>query len=128
MTVKVPLHPDDEKRGFTSFKTGDEFYIQDASKKGKTYRFMHLFNFKDNKFVSEEHDLKLDAQLIHWLPVSRDLIKVELLMPDGKLVKGLGEALLDKVKEGQVVQLERIGLARLDKKEKDKLTFWFAHR
>ncbi len=128
MTVKVPLHPDDEKRGFRTFKTLDEFYIQDALKKGKTYRFMHLFNFKDNKFLSSEHNPDLNAQLIHWLPFSKDLVKVELLMPDGKLIKGLGEALLNKVKEGQIVQFERVGFARLDNKEKDKLTFWFAHR
>lgn len=128
MNVKVPLHPDDEKRGYRSFKTDDEFYIQDALKKGKIYRFMHLFNFKDNKFLSSEHDNKLNAQLIHWLPFSKDLVKVELLMPDGKLVKGLGEALLNKIKEGQVVQFERIGFARLDKREDNKLVFWFAHR
>ncbi len=128
LTVKVPLHPNDEKRGSRTFKTGDEFYIQDALKKGKNYRFMHLFNFKDNKFVSEEHDAKLNAQLIHWLPVSKDLVSVELLMPDGKVVKGLGEAGLSKLKEDEVVQFERIGFVRLDKKEKDKLTFWFAHK
>jgi len=126
--VDVPLHIDHARRGTRTFTTSGEFYIQDTLKKGKSYRFMHLFNFKDKKYVSEEHDLKLKAQLIHWLPVTKDLIDVELLMPDGKKVKGLGEPMLKHVKEGEVVQFERIGFVRLDKKEKNKLVFWYAHR
>jgi len=125
--VDVPLHPDHAKRGTRTFATGDEFYIQDTLKKGKSYRFMHLFNFKDKKYVSEDYDPKLKAQLIHWLPVTKGLIDVELLMPDGKVVKGLGEPMLKHVKEGEVVQFERIGFVRLDKKGK-KLVFWYAHR
>lgn len=125
--VKVPSHPD-KNLGFRKFKVGNEFYIQDKLKKGKMYRFMHLFNFRDNNFVSEEYDSKLEAKVIHWLPVSRDLINVELVMGDGKIVKGLGEDNLTKVKIGELIQFERVGFCRLDKKDKDKMTFWFAHR
>ena len=38
---------------------------------------MHLFNFKNNEFISEEYDQKLNAKMIHWLPVSKDLMNVE---------------------------------------------------
>ncbi|MDP4012871.1 MAG: glutamate--tRNA ligase [Candidatus Nanoarchaeia archaeon] len=128
MKVDVPLHVGHLKRGSRTFNTNDEFYIQDALKTGKNYRLMHLFNFKNKKFTSEAHNPDLEAQLIHWLPVSKDLIEVELVMPDGKVKKGLGELMLKHVKEGEVVQFERVGFVRLDKKEKNKLIFWYAHR
>ena len=67
---------------------------------------------------------KKGKKIIHWLPVG-DLANAEVLMPDNKLVKGLCEK--GKYKEGDVVQLERVGFCRLDKKD-DKLVFWFAHR
>ena len=89
---------------------------------------MHLFNFRNNEFVSQELDQTLNAKLIHWLPASKNLVKVELLMPDGKSVKGLGEEGLKKVKVNDVVQFERVGFCRLDKKEKGKIVFWFSHR
>src|SRR3989344_3140958 len=64
--VDVPLHPNDS-RGYRKFSTIDEFYIQDDLKKEQTYRFMHLFNFKDNKFISKELDRNLNAKLIHLI-------------------------------------------------------------
>jgi len=128
LEAKAPLHPDFSSRGFRSFKTSDEFYISDKLEKGKMYRFMHLFNFRDYNFVSEEHDIKLEAKLIHWLPVSKNLVKVEILMPDCSIQKGLGEESLKKVKVNDVVQFERICFARCDKKEKNKMVFWFTHR
>jgi len=39
----------------------------------------------------------------------------------------LGEQELEKLKVGSVIQFERFGFARLHKKEKEKLEFWFAH-
>jgi len=52
------------------------------------------------------------------------LAKVELLMPDNKLIKGLAEPLVKKLKQGDTAQFERIGFVRLDQ----KLKFWFGHR
>lgn len=125
LDAKVPLHPEDKKRGFRSFKTNDEFYITDSLEKNKVYRFMNLFNFKNEEFLSKELDKK--AKLIHWLPYRKDLIKVEILMPDKTLRKGLAEKSVKKLKVGDVVQFVRFGFCRLDKKEKNKLSFWFTH-
>lgn len=126
-TVKAPLHPDID-RGFRILKTGDEFYIQDELKKNQNYRFMHLFNFKNEKFISEELDMKLGAKLIHWLPVSKELVNVEVLMDNGKTIKGIGEAGLKEVNAGEIVQFERNFFCRCDKREKDKMVFWFSHK
>jgi len=124
--VKAPLHPSLNK-GFRTLNVKNEFYIQDNLEKGKYYRLMHLFNFKDNKFVSKDYDKELNAQLIHWVPAD-DFVNVEVLMDNGEMIKGFGEKDLKKVKVNEVVQFERLFFARLDKKEKDKLIFWFTHK
>ena len=126
--AKAPLHPDFPNRGSRILKTSDEFYIEDNLEKDKNYRFMHLFNFKSNEFISQELDQGLNAKLIHWLPVSKDLVNVEILMPSGDLIKGLGESSLKKLKVNNVIQFERHAFCRLDKREKDKLVFWYTHR
>ena len=67
-------------------------------------------------------------KIIHWLPKQKDLVKTEVLMPDKKLIKGLAEPMVEKLKENDVIQFARFGFCRLDKKEKNKLCFWFTHR
>jgi glutamyl-tRNA synthetase len=129
MEVELNLHPDMQKGG-RHFKTGSTFFISGGEKllKGKIYRFMNLFNFQNSEFVSEQHDAKLKAKMIHWLPADSDNIKVEILMPDGKWKKGLAEHAVMNLKEGDVVQFERFGFCRLDKKDKNKLAFWYTHK
>ncbi|MEK6936726.1 MAG: glutamate--tRNA ligase [Nanoarchaeota archaeon] len=128
LKTKIELHPDFPKKGFRNFETSDEFYAEENFEKDKYYRFMHLFNFKDNEFYSVELNKDLNAKLIHWLPVSKDLVNVEVVMDDASIVKGLGEKDLKKVKVGQIVQFERKYFVKCDKKEKDKITFYFLHR
>ncbi|MFH0936491.1 MAG: glutamate--tRNA ligase, partial [Candidatus Woesearchaeota archaeon] len=127
MNVKVPSHPDFKKRGSRVFKTKNQFYITDKLEKNRMYRFMHLFNFKNNQFISKNMDKELNAKLIHWLPVSKDLIKTEIIMPDGSIKKGLSEKDTKKLKVNEIIQFERFGFCRFDKKEKNKLTFWYTH-
>ncbi|MBI2668022.1 glutamate--tRNA ligase [Candidatus Woesearchaeota archaeon] len=125
--VKVQFHPDNNKLGYRIFKTSDEFYIKDKIEQNKVYRLMHLFNFKNNKFLSMKLDNSLNAKLIHWLPVSKDLVDVEILMPDKTILKGLAEKDAKKIKIGEVVQFLRFGFVRLDEKKKNKLIFWYTH-
>ncbi len=132
LKTKMHLHPDYSKRGDRNFTTYQDFYISkdDYKKisKGKTYRFMNLFNFKNFKFVSKEHKPELGAKLIHWLPIQKDLVKTEILMPDSIVMKGLAENGIRKLKAGEIIQFERFGFCRFDRKEKDKFVFWFSHR
>ena len=101
VVAKAPMHPDFKSRGRRSIKTNGEFYICDELDPNKYYRFMHLFNFKDKKYASRDYDPKLKLNMIHWLPVS-DVVKVEVLLEDGKIVKGLGE-LIDEDESVRVV-------------------------
>lgn len=135
--IELDLHPDNKKGG-RHFKTKDHFYIAEddfsSLKENKMYRLMDCLNFvkEGGKFIF--HSLEYEnykekgEKIIHWLPKDNDLITVEVLMPDNKLAKGLGEKTLNTLKAGDIVQLERFGFCRLDKKEKDKLSFWFAHK
>lgn len=134
--TKVPLHPDHAERGCRDFDTYDSFYIPERDykiiekEKGKVFRLMHLFNFIKNthfKFVSKEHDIKLEAKMLHWLPVVKEVVKTEVIMPDGTTVKGLAEPMIREMKIGDVCQFERFGFVRCDEKKKDKMVFWFAH-
>ena len=127
LKAKLPLHPDYPDKGSRILETNDEFYIQDKLDKNKIYRFMHLFNFKDNKFLSLDYNPDLNSKQIHWLP-GKGNVNVEILMPDGKILKGLGEKTLLKVKIDEMIQAERFAYLRLDKKTKNKLTFWYCHK
>ena len=95
---------------------------------------MDCLNFKKkgSKFVfhSTEHEKykKNGDFIMHWLPKQKDLIKTEVLMPDKKLIKGIAEHLVMNLKENDVIQFTRFGFCRLDKKEKNKLSFWFTHK
>jgi len=124
--IKVNLHPEKDL-GVRSFKIDGEFYVGDKIEKDKMYRLMHLFNFKDRKFVSDRYDQKLEAKIIHWLPI-KQTVNVEIFMDNGKWIKGLGEVGLKEVKVGEVIQFERFAFCRLDKKIKNTYQFWFTHR
>jgi len=127
LEIEAPSHPE-LNMGVRKFDTHQYFYVSDKIEKGVLYRFMHLFNFINGKYHSAEMDKSLKAKLIHWLPVSPENIKVEVLMSDGSVKKGLGESALKKLKVGSVVQFERFGFVRLDQKFENKLIFVFGHK
>ena len=101
------------------------------------YRLMHLLNFKSDNidrmkprvfsFISDKPDNNLETKFIQWLPATPDNFDVDIMMPDGKIVKGKGELALEKLKVGDTIQFERFGFVKLNKKGKEKLEFWFAH-
>jgi len=134
--ITISVHPDYDDRGGRTFSTAKEFFIEkedleklpeglhrlmdcmNVLKKGDTFTF-HSFeyaHFKDG-----------GKRIIHWLPVSEELLPVKVHMPDGSVLEGLGEKGLSFVRVGDMVQLERFGFCRLEERE-DILVFWFAHR
>jgi len=136
--VHVPLHPDDANRGHRVFKTNSNFYISKEElallKAKKLYRLKDCLNFrkegKELVFESAEYDKfhKEGEATFTWLPADAKLCDVEVLMPDKKFVKGLGESVLADLPVSTIVQFERFGFCRLDKKDGKKVTFWFAHK
>jgi len=125
--IEIKLHPEKEEEK-KKVLIGKSFYIQkrDFGLKGKEVRLMHLYNIKlDSKseFMSRENK---DIPKIHWVPVDF-AVKTEVVMPDGTITKGFAEKNVEKLKVDDIIQFERFGFVRLDKKEKDKITFYFAH-
>jgi len=139
LTAKIPRHPNG-KLGNKIYKTTQDFLIsqQDAGlMRDGSYRLMHLLNFRSDKiglkprrysFISEEPDNDLETKFIHWLPHLSYNVKVKVIMDDGRIVRGLGEEELGKLKVGTIVQFERFGFVKLHRKTKDELEFWFAHK
>lgn len=136
-TCELKLHPESKEKGTRKLKTKDRFFIAEKDfknfKDGKLVRLMDCLNFvkKKGKFVFDSKDYEKYKQkgdkIIHWLPVQKDLAKVEVLMPDKKIAKGLAEPLVKNLKVGDIVQFTRFGFCRLDEKKKDKLIFWYTH-
>ena len=73
--------------------------------------------------------LPIKVLIIHWLPVDKKLPKIEVVLDDGAVVRGLGEKDLENAREGDTVQLERMYFARLDKSDKKgkNITFYYLH-
>jgi len=129
-SVEAKLHPDFPKRGNRKIPVNLEKIFVNAEdfKKfhGKEIGLMNLFDVKlkkDAEFVGSE--VKMDVQKIHW--VSEPNIPIKLIMPDGSVKLGIGEPDLAKVRNGAIVQLVRVGFARVGKINKD-IVLYYAHK
>jgi len=145
-TARIALHPDWPERGSRRFEIRPEegealFWVSSDDLnilgKGKTIRFMGLFNFRvesvekqliEAVFHSETYEeaKKLGAPLIHWIPADTG-IPCEVVMPDASVAKGIAEDTCRKLCPNDIVQFERFGFARIDSSDK-KLTAYFTHR
>ncbi len=135
--IKIKLHPEQEERGTRDLRINENFYISKNDlkdlKQGKLYRLMHAFNFKKQKegFVFDSEELENYRQhgekIMHWLPKDEDLVDVEVLMPDAKIIKGVAEPSVKNIKIDEVVQFERFGFCKLDEIKENKLIFWYTH-
>jgi len=135
--VKLKLHPDKPKKGFRKLRINSHFFItkDDAVelKKGQVLRLKDLHKIKILKtkpLVAQFYkDQSLDPKTkkIQWVPAKENM-KVEVLMPDAKITKGLAEKTVKKLKVGDIIQFERFAFCKLEKKINDKLIFCFGHR
>jgi len=103
---------------------------------GTVIRLIGLFNVKlqdlsptgavaDLYSSTLESVKELRPVLVQWLP-EHDVIEVDLMMPSGQVINGLGESHLAS-EVGNVVQLMRVGFGRVEA-EQDRLRVYFAHR
>lgn len=125
--VQLDIYPA-IRLGGRNFYTKGEFYFEEKFKKDNVYRLMHLYNIKNREFVSEEVDDRLNAKFIHWLPANMKNIKIEVLMENNKIIKGLAEESINKVKEKEIIQFERHFFAKCEEKTKEKIKFIYLHR
>lgn len=136
--VELHLHPDFPKKGTRKFTTDQNFYISkkdfESLKDNKIYRLMECLNFKKVKkeyvFISEDYkDFKQKGEkIMHYLPVSDFLVRVDVVLEDAGVISGLAEPGVQNLKVGEIVQFERFGFTKLNSKEKQKLIFYFTHK
>ncbi|MFB6216526.1 MAG: glutamate--tRNA ligase, partial [Candidatus Aenigmatarchaeota archaeon] len=130
--IKLPIHPDKEEK--RTLEVESDFLIERddlESNRGQTVRLKDLYNIE----IPEEgttcryagNEIVQDMPKIHWLPGNRNL-KCAVVMPSANTKEGEVEKNVMDLEEGEVVQFERFGFARLDAKDKDLVTFYFAHK
>ncbi len=142
-TVKLRLHPKLE-HGFREIETSGTFYISradaDTLEKDEVFRLKDLFNVEvsekgkaiEGKYAGDEKvgkkfqwvsDARMDCEVL----VPRDLLRNGEYNEDSlKVVNGFCEKNCAKLEQGTLIQFERFGFVRLDRKENEKLTFVFA--
>ena len=138
VTAKALLNPNDESKGYREIDFAGELYLDPADLEGcSMVRFKDLFNAKVSKNAdgvfsleysgeSLEDARKEKARIIHWLPADdSQIVKCLLRAPEGDK-EGFCERRV--IKEcGEVVQFERVGFARIDSANDDRVVAYFAH-
>jgi len=146
-SVELKYHPEVDLGSRRYIIDGAEFYIgmSDAKtlREGHVVRLMEFANIVvtsvelDKKIVygkfhssSVDEALKANAKIIQWVPV-KHAVDVILERVEGRRIvrdRGLGEkAVASDIKEGEIVQLIRIGFGRIDRKHRNAVNILFAH-
>lgn len=134
LEIEQDLHPD-KKQGGRKLSTHENFYIEKEDlkniKDGEIIRLMGCLNFKKKgkkfEYVSKEYHAfkEIGKKQIHWLPQDqKQLIKIKIKLDSNEDVEAFAEKTAEKIKENDIVQFERFGFCRCDKKN----NFWFTHR
>jgi glutamyl-tRNA synthetase len=130
-SIFATVHPDFPKRGKRKIgvDTKNIYVEKDDLKKfaGKEVRLMDLFNVRLGKHaVFTSKKMEMEMQKIQW--ISHPNAKIKIVMPDGSIADAISEQNIRKVKIGGIVQFIRTGFARLDRKERGVLVFYFSHK
>ena len=148
---EIPYHPSGElgSRKITLEGPMTVVYVSQSDiklmKRGSVIRLMEAFNIevvdaKNDKIIARFHSLGLEearryrAPIIQWVPADAAL-HIELLVPEGlDLIqrRGVVEQAAAELKQGDIVQLVRIGFVRVDAVEIEngsarKVVMIFAH-
>ncbi len=127
--IQEPLHPDRPEKGKrkmpvnteTIFVSGEDF----EKLKGKIVRLKGLFNVRlDSISEFSGNEIVREMPKIQW--VSEPNVKVNIIYPK-KRIEALGEKSMENLSVDDVIQMERIGFGRIDKKE-ETIDVVFAHK
>ena len=129
-STEIRMHPDFPERGTRKIPVNTQkIYLESEDIKkleGKEVGLINLFSVRIGKkveFLSNE--ISYEIPKIHW--VSEPNVKVKIIMPNGEVKKALAEPSIEELKEGEIIQLYRIGFCRVDKMGEDKVLY-FAHK
>lgn len=147
--VTLKSHPKNESLGSREIDVADTLFIPkkdfDAIAEGETFRLKDLYNVKmitkgkDNKNATCEFagDTGMVEKKLQW--VTPDNIKCEVLVPKDlvddagnyredslEIAKGVCESSCANINENEIVQFERFGFCKLDKKSGKKVIFIYS--
>ncbi len=130
----APKHPDHPERGDREYRIEKPWTVYLSKEDSELFADAGKIRLKDlcnleapgAKYAGNDISvLKHGVRAVQW--VGGDAVKAELLLPDGSVQNGLVEKAIVGEK-GDMVQLERIGFARIEKKDADEVSLIFAHR
>ncbi|WP_409198778.1 glutamate--tRNA ligase [Methanobrevibacter acididurans] len=133
MIIKRPLHPDYLERGERELLFDGEAYIPKKDFKDGLVRLMDAVNLDLKDENASYHSSSFEdarehhASIIQWVPL-KDNVKVKIVMPDASTVTGLAESDIKELKVGTILQFERFGFVKLDSKNDNEITFYYAHK
>ncbi len=132
---RAPLHPDHPERGDrvyrleaprTVFLSAEDSKLFSESGKVRLKDLCNIDYGLPAKYAGDDVSvLRKGFKAVQW--VGADALDATLLMPDGTVQKGLVEKALASEK-GDTVQLERIGFARIEKRDASGVSMVFSHR
>jgi glutamyl-tRNA synthetase len=138
LKIEKPLHPDfpDQTKEF-NIKEGSQSFIVSKKEteklnKGEIVRLKHALNFR----LTHKNEIQLTGEftgiqklenkpLISWI---LEETTAEIMMPNATKKIGVTEKEILKEKEGNTVQLENFGYARIDEIKENKIMLWFTHK
>ena len=131
----APLHPDHPERGDRTYHIDGSRTVFISAEDSKIFSESKAIRLKDlcnldystpAKYSGNDLSvLRNGVKAVQW--VGRENVSTELFMPDGSVLTGYSEkALLSE--KNDTVQFERIGFARLESVDENKITAVFAHR
>jgi len=132
------VHPDHPERGIRKMISKKDFLIMrsdlESFSSGNLYRLMDCLNFmvEGDRMIFDSLDYEKfknsGEKILHYLPETVDLVKVDVMMPDKSIISGLAENKVKDMPKGEIVQFERFGFCRLDEIKDNKYLFWFTHK
>ncbi len=137
--TKIPYHPDRKELGerVYRFKEGTHHLFisrADLPREGEKVRLKHLYNIVirevGESVVAEFAGTEIGKEKkIQWVPkIGEHPILAEIIHPSGKNIVGYIEHWAQTLKDGEIVQLERVCFARVKSNQGEKIFFYWTHR
>ncbi len=145
--IEILRHPQVKSKGYRKFvlkcvngtikvfisKSDEEVLL--AKETVRLMNFINISHIKqiNGKLIAEfqsssvEEAKKLQAPLIHWLPLT-DFSDLVLIMPTNKKKIGIVEKTILDEPIDSIVQLERVGFGRIDTKKNNTVVIYYISR
>ncbi len=131
--AEPPLHPDHETRGTRSIPVGEAVAVEpnDLPESGDRVWLKGLgpVRYDGDRFVGTDDEIDIvrngEVEVVHWVP-GADAVQVRLRRMEGDEL-GRAEPGITRYASDDVVQFERVGFARIDALNQEKIVAYYSH-